>query len=155
MCPITEMEYNGFNKFVALWSCGHVFSLKAFKEVITDKKCLTCEVPFTEEDVIDLNMTPEDQEVVKQRLLAKIKKPKKKEGEHDELEEGKVVKKVKREVPLNKLEQLDGDIGDVIRGRDSSYLHNIDFKKMFHKEKGKEDDEDDGLFFRNTKIGIR
>ncbi len=79
MCPVTEMEYNGLNKFVALWSCGHVFSLKAFKEVIAEKKCLTCEQPFTEEDVIDINMTPEDQEVVRQKLLAKIKKPKKKD----------------------------------------------------------------------------
>lgn len=33
MCPITKLEYNGFNKFVAIWNCGHVISRKAFKEV--------------------------------------------------------------------------------------------------------------------------
>ena len=54
------------------------------------------------------------------------------------------MKKAKKEVPLNKLEQLDGDISDVIRGREN-------FKKMFHKDEKVEDD----LFFRNTKIGIR
>jgi hypothetical protein len=58
MCPITEMEYNGFNKFVALWSCGHVFSARALKEVHTKKKCLTCDQSYTEDDVIDLNMVP-------------------------------------------------------------------------------------------------
>ena len=83
MCPITEMEYNGLNKFVALWSCGHVFSLKAFKEVTTEKKCLTCDQPFADDDVVDLNMTPEDQEVVRDRLLAKIKKSKKKDAKDE------------------------------------------------------------------------
>ena len=32
-CPITKLQYNGFNKFVAIWACGHVISRKAFKEV--------------------------------------------------------------------------------------------------------------------------
>lgn len=144
MCPITEVEYNGFNKFVALWSCGHVFSLKAFKEVATDKKCLTCEQPFADDDIIDLNMTPEDQAVVRERLLTKGRKGKKAEKEEKE-EAGQLVKKVKREeVPLNKLEQLDGDISDVIRSREN-------FKNMFHKK----DEVEEDLFFRNTKIGIR
>ena len=31
VCPITKLEYNGLNKFVAVWNCGHVFSRKAFK----------------------------------------------------------------------------------------------------------------------------
>ena len=30
-CPISKLEYNGFNKFVAFWACGHVVSRKALK----------------------------------------------------------------------------------------------------------------------------
>jgi len=37
-CPITKLEYNGFNKFVAFWPCGHVVSRKALKEVKSEKK---------------------------------------------------------------------------------------------------------------------
>jgi hypothetical protein len=77
---------------------------------------LTCDQPFADDDVVDINMSPEDQEVVRQRLLAKVKKSKKKDEKEEESED-KAIKKVKREVPLNKLEQLDGDISDVIRGR--------------------------------------
>lgn len=44
-------------------------------------RCLTCDRTYTEEDVVDLNMTPEEQEVLKKKLLERVKKPKKKEEE--------------------------------------------------------------------------
>lgn len=54
-------------------------------------------------------------------------------------------------MPLNKLEQLDGDISGIIRGRDSNPFCNLDFKTLFHKEHKVEEN----LFVRNTKLGIR
>lgn len=58
VCPITNQEYNGLNKFVGIWSCGHVYSQKAMKEIKNSNKCLVCEKEFRPEDLIDLNLTP-------------------------------------------------------------------------------------------------
>ena len=59
MCPITSLANNGLNKFIGLWTCGHVFSVKATKEINKERKCLVCEREYNEEDRIDLNMTTE------------------------------------------------------------------------------------------------
>lgn len=55
-----------------------MFSLKAFKEIEANKgRCLTCDKTYTENDIVDLNMTPEEQEKVKEKLMHKVKKSKK------------------------------------------------------------------------------
>ena len=59
-CPITKLEYNGFNKFVGIWACGHVLSRKAFKEINTNgKTCIVCDTPYDEKDIIDMNLEGE------------------------------------------------------------------------------------------------
>jgi hypothetical protein len=35
MCPVSGLEMNGKHKFVAIWSCGCVFSERALKHVPT------------------------------------------------------------------------------------------------------------------------
>jgi hypothetical protein len=56
-CPLSKLEYNGFNKFVAFWGCGHVVSRKALKEVQIEKRaCVVCQQECKEDDLIDLNL---------------------------------------------------------------------------------------------------
>jgi hypothetical protein len=52
-CPITNMETNGKNKFVALRGCGCVFADKALRQVPSEV-CLRCSKPFVMDDVIVL-----------------------------------------------------------------------------------------------------
>jgi hypothetical protein len=66
-------------------------------------------------------MTPEDQEIVKEKLMSKVKaKKRKEEKEEEELPTGEPQRKVRKEVHLSKMEQLEGDVSGVIRGRDSN-----------------------------------
>ena len=59
-CPITKLEFNGYHKFVAFWSCGHAISRKALKEVKTESQvCVVCQSPYEDKDVIDLNLEGE------------------------------------------------------------------------------------------------
>ncbi len=56
VCPVTKEELNGFNKFYALWSCGCVFSEKAYKMVcIKVMKCPVCNVETKKKNLISLN----------------------------------------------------------------------------------------------------
>lgn len=153
VCPISNMEYNGFNKFVALWGCGHVYSLKAVKEIKGEgeKKCLVCGVEYKKDDVVDLNLTPEEQLKIKERITLKREMKEKHLKEESKLKEPELKKEFKleekegkKEVALNKLEQLDAPINDIIKGRDV-------FKEVFHKEYK----QGDNLFIRPVKIGMR
>nr|XP_056700958.1 replication termination factor 2 isoform X2 [Euleptes europaea] len=82
ICPIVGLEMNGRHRFCFLRNCGCVFSERALKEIKTEA-CHKCGVPFENDDVIVLNGTKEDVELLKKRmedrrLKSKLgKKPKK------------------------------------------------------------------------------
>lgn len=67
ICPVVGLEMNGRHRFCFLRNCGCVFSERALKE-IKSEVCHKCGVPFQEEDVIILNGSKEDVEVLKKRM---------------------------------------------------------------------------------------
>ncbi|XP_006839222.1 PREDICTED: protein RTF2 homolog [Chrysochloris asiatica] len=82
ICPVVGLEMNGRHRFCFLRCCGCVFSERALKEIKADV-CHTCGAAFQEDDVIVLNGTKEDVEVLKRcmeerRLRAKLGKKTKK-----------------------------------------------------------------------------
>ncbi|CAH1964887.1 unnamed protein product [Acanthoscelides obtectus] len=76
ICPVLGLEMSGKFRFVALWSCGCVFSERALKEVST-KTCHKCTKPFEENDVVILNGNEEDLELMKTRMEIRRHKNKK------------------------------------------------------------------------------
>ncbi|KAM6164245.1 replication termination factor 2 [Rhynchocyon petersi] len=82
ICPVVGLEMNGRHRFCFLRGCGCVFSERALKEIKADV-CHTCGAAFQEDDVIVLNGTKEDVELLKtrmeeRRLRAKLGKKTKK-----------------------------------------------------------------------------
>lgn len=73
ICPITRLEMNGKSRFVALWSCGCVFSEKALKE-INDYRCPCCCKVYSLEEIVVLNGDEVDVEKVKLKKLHKRRK---------------------------------------------------------------------------------
>lgn len=71
ICKLIGLEMSGKFRFVALWSCGCVFSERALKEIGT-KVCSLCQTPFTDEDVIILNGTDEEAEAMVTKLEVRI-----------------------------------------------------------------------------------
>ena len=61
VCPITQNEYNGFNKFLMVWTCGCVLSEVAVNELKMTDKCLVCGTEATKKDLICLDQSPEEQ----------------------------------------------------------------------------------------------
>ena len=60
VCPIIQTPFNGLHKFNALWSCGCVFSEKAFREIYQkDNKCIVCGKTFKDSELMTLNLSPE------------------------------------------------------------------------------------------------
>jgi hypothetical protein len=61
ICPLSQIEFNGFHPFQMVWGCGCVFSQQAAKELKLTDKCLVCgekiENPAT--SIISLNQTPD------------------------------------------------------------------------------------------------
>lgn len=61
VCPITGLETNGKHKFVFSWQCGCVVSERALKECAShERKCLVCEKPYEEYDIVVINPDSED-----------------------------------------------------------------------------------------------
>ncbi len=60
MCPLSKIEFNGMNRFVCLWSCGCFFIERSLKES-KEKKCPICNKAFSKDDIISMNLTPEEQ----------------------------------------------------------------------------------------------
>lgn len=61
ICPITGLEINGMFKFYCIFSCGCVFSERAYKGVNNlNLKCLKCDRPYEDNDLIILNPNEED-----------------------------------------------------------------------------------------------
>ncbi|KFR10124.1 Protein RTF2, partial [Opisthocomus hoazin] len=67
ICPVVGLEMNGRHRFCYLRNCGCVFSERALKE-IKSEVCHKCGVHFQEEDVIILNGSKEDVEVLRKRM---------------------------------------------------------------------------------------
>ncbi|KAJ0091477.1 hypothetical protein Patl1_14768 [Pistacia atlantica] len=95
-CPITGLEFNGKYRFLALRSCGHVFSLKALKEV-KSSSCLVCHEDFTEMDKIVLNGNEEEVAVLRERM----------EGEKSKVKDKKVKRVKNGDLGAGKEEVLD------------------------------------------------
>lgn len=71
ICALIGLEMSGQFRFVALWKCGCVFSERALKE-IKGKSCSSCLTPFSEEDVVVLNGTEEDMDLMRTRMEARV-----------------------------------------------------------------------------------
>ncbi|KAJ8921979.1 hypothetical protein NQ315_008616 [Exocentrus adspersus] len=76
ICPVLGLEMNGAFRFVAVWSCGCVFSERALKEIGT-KNCHKCTKPFEDDDVVVINGNDEDLEVMRARMEVRQQKNKK------------------------------------------------------------------------------
>ncbi|XP_053664647.1 replication termination factor 2 [Anopheles marshallii] len=59
ICALIGLEMSGQFRFVALWTCGCVFSERALKEV-KEKVCSVCQTPYSEDDIVILNGTEEE-----------------------------------------------------------------------------------------------
>ncbi|XP_060531363.1 replication termination factor 2 [Cylas formicarius] len=70
ICPVLGLEMGGKFRFVALWSCGCVFSERAYKEV-NSRTCHKCNKTFEDDDVVVLNGTVDDLELMKKRMLTR------------------------------------------------------------------------------------
>uniref|UniRef100_A0A336KEN4 Replication termination factor 2 n=1 Tax=Culicoides sonorensis TaxID=179676 RepID=A0A336KEN4_CULSO len=105
ICSLIGLEMSGKFRFVALWTCGCVFSERALKEVKTNV-CSICQTPFKEEDVVILNGTDEDVDLMSTRMesrTARLKAEKKAKSE----KKGKSVKvEVKQEPEEDKKPNL-------------------------------------------------
>lgn len=74
VCPLSQIEFNGMNRFVLIWSCGCAYSEKLFNETknVEKNKCMLCSKPFKRDDIVSLNMTTDQQETVKSEIIKKI-----------------------------------------------------------------------------------
>ena len=68
ICPVTGLELNGSFRFYFLYSCGCVFSERAYKTVQNKLSCLKCEKAFTDNDLIVLNPEENDLELNIEKL---------------------------------------------------------------------------------------
>lgn len=94
ICALIGLEMSGKFRFVALWTCGCVFSERALKEVKTSI-CSVCQKPFKEEDVVILNGSEEDIDIMRTRMnarVARIKAEKKLKAEKKEKQTIDIVK---------------------------------------------------------------
>ncbi|XP_063700950.1 replication termination factor 2 [Culicoides brevitarsis] len=90
ICSLIGLEMSGKFRFVGLWTCGCVMSERALKEIKANS-CPMCQIPFREDDVVVLNGTEEDMDLMRVRMearVARIKAEKKAKSE----------KKIKTEV---------------------------------------------------------
>lgn len=71
ICKLIGLEMSGKFRFIALWSCGCVFSERALKE-IGSKVCILCQAPFTEEDIVILNGNEEEVELMTVKMKARV-----------------------------------------------------------------------------------
>lgn len=70
ICSLIGLEMSGQFRFVALWTCGCVFSERALKQ-LKSNVCSICQLPYTEQDVVFLNGNSEDVAIMKSRMEAR------------------------------------------------------------------------------------
>ncbi|CAK1601619.1 unnamed protein product [Parnassius mnemosyne] len=91
ICPISGLEMTGKFRFIFLWSCGCVLAERALKEV-RQNLCHMCQQPFTDNDIVVLNGTDEDIELLKEKMTIRIANRKSKKIKTEKLEKGTAVK---------------------------------------------------------------
>ncbi|GBM86980.1 Protein RTF2 [Araneus ventricosus] len=101
ICPVTGLDMNGKQKFYFVWKCGCVFSERAIKEVKTET-CHKCGNPLDQNDIIVINGTDEEIEVLREKMverrrLAKLEKKKKRSAAATETSVESSEKKIKLE----------------------------------------------------------
>lgn len=105
ICKLIGLEMSGKFRFVALWSCGCVMSERALKEIKgkAPGNCPLCQKEFSIADVIVLNASDEDLELmkVKMEMREAKKKANKKEKKDKKSKEDKQQNGVKEEEPIN------------------------------------------------------
>lgn len=67
ICKLIGLEMSGKFRFVALWTCGCVFSERALKEIGTNV-CSLCQTPFHDEDVVILNGADSEMEAMAAKI---------------------------------------------------------------------------------------
>lgn len=70
ICKLIGLEMTGKFRFVALWTCGCVFSERALKEIGL-KICSLCQTPFEESDVVILNGNDEEADAMAVKMEAR------------------------------------------------------------------------------------
>ena len=81
VCPVAGLHMNGRYKFVFSWQCGCVISERALKEVPNDGKCIVCQKPYNEQDLVVIN--PDEDELrlnTAKMVTRKIPKEPKRKG---------------------------------------------------------------------------
>ncbi|KAH9422284.1 Protein RTF2 [Dermatophagoides pteronyssinus] len=109
VCPIVGLEMNGNYKFMYFRQCGCVVSERAIKEV-KSQVCLSCNKPFTDDDLIVLNGDDDEIEDLKNRMTIrrnKVKEEKKRKRtiNNEDSTNGKA-KMAKSDEPLPELQQI-------------------------------------------------
>ncbi|XP_055376596.1 replication termination factor 2 [Condylostylus longicornis] len=79
ICKLIGIEMSGKFRFIALWSCGCVFSERAFKQIKTGI-CALCQTAYSEEDVVILNGTDEEIDQMREKMISRIAKRKTKKN---------------------------------------------------------------------------
>ncbi|XP_049537199.1 replication termination factor 2 [Anopheles darlingi] len=70
ICALSGLEMSGLFRFMALWTCGCVFSERALK-AIKDKSCPLCQIAFTDDDIVILNGSEGDVDQMHSKLQAR------------------------------------------------------------------------------------
>lgn len=98
VCPLSQIEFNGLNRFVLIWSCGCAYSEKLFNETknLEKNKCLLCGKPFKGSDIVSLNMNADQQEGVRAELMKKIEEKVKKKSINNLRKQKRLLIRLKR-----------------------------------------------------------
>lgn len=75
ICKLIGLEMSGKFRFIALWSCGCVYSERAFKET-KSSTCAICQQPYTADDIVILNGTDEEIEEMRMKMDIRVAKRK-------------------------------------------------------------------------------
>ncbi|KAI8855205.1 Rtf2 RING-finger-domain-containing protein [Chytridium lagenaria] len=102
VCPITQKEMTGKNRFIFSSKCGCVISEQALKE-IPSELCLICSKPFTQNDIIPIHSEVPEEIERQQKKAAKSAKKAAKSSEGGEV--GVVEGGRKRKSPIEKEHQ--------------------------------------------------
>lgn len=71
ICSLIGLEMSGQFRFVALWTCGCVFSERAVKQ-LKSNICSICQTPYTEQDVVILNGNENDVALMRTKMEARV-----------------------------------------------------------------------------------
>ncbi|KAJ1398273.1 Rtf2 RING-finger-domain-containing protein [Ochromonadaceae sp. CCMP2298] len=161
-CPITKMEFNTNQPFVAIWTTGYVLSEKAVKEVGIE--ALQSEYgPFAEDDVVRLIPTVFELEAQVARMVARRNRKKAEKGSKEGKEgskkrklEGKAAE-VKSSAPAVagvKSFATNNLVKNAITAVKGQEDQSSVYKNLFHKDKAK-DTRDGELFMAVGGAGFR